>query len=130
MRSFLNRHKTLSVFLAFVLSFVVWEMAAPVRGTLAAHFDVARGRYRLLTYGLPVPWLPEYARLLRQKYGIEVKAVAGCVVSSQLTSYVDSYDRVSVAAASRKSGHDIFEECEKEAERNWALDESVKTPRD
>lgn len=118
MGSFYQRHKVLSVSLAVLLSFVGWEVAAPMRGTLAAHVDVVRSRYRLLTYGLPAPWLPGYARLLRQKYGIEVKAVAGCVVSWQLTSYVDSYDRVSMAGAIRKYGRDIFDECEREAEEN------------
>jgi hypothetical protein len=97
----------------------VWWVSAPVRGQLTARFDVGRGHYRVLTFGLPPSWHPEYARLLRERYGIEVKTVAGCVVSQALISYVDSYDEVSTAAAIRKFGHDIFKESAEEARKNW-----------
>jgi hypothetical protein len=80
---------------------------------------VAKGHFRLLTYGLPVSWLPEYAALLRERYGVEVHAVAGCVVSQALISYVDSYDRVSTVAANRKFGRDVFKECEEEVQKKW-----------
>ena len=94
-------------------------MAAPVRGKLSAYFDVHRGRYRLLTFGLPSAWLPEYARLLRERYSVELKPVAGCVVSPALVSYVDAYDKVSESAARRKFGRDIFTECAEEARKAW-----------
>jgi len=87
---------------------------------------VARGHYRLLTYGLPVSWLPQYAVLLRKRYGVEVHAVAGCVVSPALISYVDNYDRVSTAAVNRKFGHDVFKECAEDAQKNLEQRKAVK----
>jgi len=90
---------------------LVRENTAQTRGRLAAHFDVWRGHYVVLAYGLPPPTRPEYAKLLRQRYGIEVRTVALCMVSETLTSYADSYNEVSAAAANRKFGHDVFKEC-------------------
>lgn len=74
-----------------------WSATASVRGRMAARFDLRRGRYKILSYGLPPLWLPEYARLLKERYGVELHPVAGCIVSKTLFSYVDSYDDVVVA---------------------------------
>ena len=96
-----------------------WEFSASVRGRIAAHVDVARGHYRTLGYGLPVSWLPEYARLLRGRYGIEYRAVAGCIVSQSLIAYVEAYDAVSSAAAKNRFRHDVFRECAEDARTGW-----------
>lgn len=42
-----------------------------------------------------------------------------CIVSKSLVGYVDSYNRVSSEATSRKFGHDVFQECAEEARKNW-----------
>ena len=125
-KRFPSSHKKFAIFLLLVCAVVAWDLAAPVRGNLAAHYDTARGNYRILNFGLPPAWLPEYARLLRERYGIELKAVAGCVVSGQLVSYVEAYDKVIATAARRKYGHDIFKECAQEAEKNWKLTAAAK----
>jgi hypothetical protein len=63
--------------------------------------------------------LPETARLLRQRYGIELRVVAGCIVTKPLVAYVDGYNMVSMAAAGRKFGHDVFETTMRDAGKNW-----------
>jgi hypothetical protein len=80
---------------------------------------LARGHYKILGYGLPSPWRAEYARLLQERYGIEFHAVAGCIVSRSLVSYVDEYDSVVEAAAKAKFGRDIFTETAEDAQRGW-----------
>jgi phosphatidylserine/phosphatidylglycerophosphate/cardiolipin synthase-like enzyme len=50
-------------------------------GYLGARFDVARGHYEEKGFGLPAQWVPNYVRLLRERYGIEYRAVAGCAVT-------------------------------------------------
>ena len=102
-----------------VAGFAGWDRLARIRGELVAGFDVARGHYEVLTAGLPVEWRPEYARLLRERYGIKERVVAGCIVSRSLSDYVDGYNRVSVSAANRKFGHDVFQESAADASRNW-----------
>ena len=95
------------------------EYTAPMRGRLKARYDVWRGHYAVLAYGLPPPWCPQYAHLLRERYGIEVRTIALCIVSETLRSYADSYDEVSAAAASHKFGHDVFKECAEVARSQW-----------
>jgi hypothetical protein len=73
----------------------------------------------VLGYGLPIPWRTEYARLLRQRYGIEFRTVALCLVSKSLVGYFDSYYGVSSEAENGKFGHDVFKECAEEARKNW-----------
>jgi hypothetical protein len=124
MRGFVRNHPKLTAFLVLasaVAGLVGWELVAPVRGRVAARFDIMRGRYEILSVGLPVVWRPESARLLRERYGIEEQVVAGCIVSPSLLAYVEGYNRVSMNAANRKFGHDVFQENVREASRNWRL---------
>ena len=116
--SFIRNHKVVALFLAAIAVIAIWELSASLRGELAAHLDIARGRYELLGYGLPPFTRPEYARLLRERYGIEYHAVAGCVVSWDQMEFVEGYDSVSTSAAKRKFGHDVFKECEEDARKN------------
>lgn len=57
--------------------------------------------------------------LLRQRYGVEFKAVSGCIVWKSLEDYVAAYNGVSENAANRKFGHDIFKEVSEEARNDW-----------
>src|SRR4051794_12231420 len=83
-----------AVFLAGCWPNWPWSLAAPSVGRVAAHRDIRHGRYEMLGYGLPGPWRPEYARCLRERYRIEFRPVAGCIVSDSLVSYVNAYDSV------------------------------------
>jgi hypothetical protein len=100
---------------------VVWVYTAAARGRLMARFDTHRGHYVVLAYGLPLPERSEYAELLRERYGIEVRTVAFCIVSKSLCDYADGYNGVSIPAANREFGHDIFKECWEIASRNWKI---------
>jgi hypothetical protein len=114
LRPSVTKHKKVAAVIAFMALFgalvEVWSATMPTRGRMAARFDIRHGHYVLLTYGLPPVGRPEFARLLKQRYGIEVRAVAFCIVSENLRSYADSYDEVSIAAANQKFGHDVFKE--------------------
>jgi hypothetical protein len=107
------------VLVSLVLSVAAWVDTAPRRGRLRARFDVWRGHYIVLAYGLPSPWRREYGQLPRERYAIEIHTVALCIVSETLCSYADSYNAVSAAAANRKFGHDVFKECAGVASKNW-----------
>lgn len=118
------------VLVALVFSVAAWVYTAPSRGRLSARFDVWRGHYRVLAYGLPSPWRPEYAKLLRERYGIEVHTVALCIVSETLRAYADSYNEVSAAAANRRFGHDVFKECAEVANKNWEIQRAARLSRE
>ena len=104
------------VAVAIVALPAAWWMSSGVRGNLSARYDVARGRYVIHLHGLPTTTFPEYQRLLRERYGVEVKAM-GCILA--LTSFDDSYDRVVVKASNRKFGRDIFKEVADQANKDW-----------
>jgi hypothetical protein len=119
--AFVRKHKKLSALLVFIGAIagsLIWDASARIRGQAAARFDLALGHYRILTLGLPTPWRPEWMRLLRQRYGVEERMVAGCIVSESLLAYTDGYNRLSMGAANRKFGHDIFKETMADAIKN------------
>ncbi len=53
----------------------------------------------------------EYARLLKERYGVELNYVAGCVVTEELVGYADGYNSTSKQLLEQKYGKDIFAEC-------------------
>lgn len=121
MKNFIRGHKLFTSLMlaiaAVIACAIAWDTSASVRGRFQARYDIKRGHYNVLGYGLPSRSRPEYVRLLHERYGIEFHAVAGCIVSQSLISYVDGYNSVSEAAAKRKFGHDVFEESAEEARR-------------
>jgi len=119
MRAFVRNHKTVAAVIGIVVLFAAWLLSAPIRGYLVASIDVARGHYELQTFGLLAEWSPEYARLLRERYHVEHRIVAGCVVGPSLVSYVKAYNSVSTEAAKRKFGRNVFRECSADARKAW-----------
>lgn len=81
-----------------------------LRGRVAAKIDVAEGRYKELAYGLPIREIDEYAHLLKNRYGIDVQFVAFCTPTRSEMDFADAYDQVSMEAAKRKFGRDVFKE--------------------
>jgi hypothetical protein len=116
-------HKILTATVALLACFILWSelwsVTASTRGGLAARYDISRGHYEIQGYGLPVPWRPEFGRLLQERYGVRFRTVALCTVSPSLVAYVDSYDSVSAAAVNRKFAHDAVRECSEEARKSW-----------
>jgi hypothetical protein len=98
-------------------SFFAWWYSGSIRGDIAARFDVAQGHYKELGAGLAWPALPEYIRLLHERYRVEHVRVAGCVVSKPLRSYIIAYNEVITLAARRRFGRDVFGECARDAVR-------------
>ncbi|HKV91594.1 MAG TPA: hypothetical protein VJW20_03485 [Candidatus Angelobacter sp.] len=116
------RHKLIAVFLGILMLVglsMAWDASAATRGRMLARFDLSQGRYQLLAYGSTPPEREEYARLLKQRYGIEVEKVADCLVSQPLVDYVDAYNSITVPAAQAKFGPHIFDQTWEDAQRSW-----------
>jgi hypothetical protein len=108
-RTVLGWAKTIFAALALI---VAWYFTAYPRGMLMACIDHARGQYEMKTYGYPFyPEREEYTRLLDERYGVKMHAVAGCVVSEDLVWFADGYNAASVPLLNARNGKDIFEEC-------------------
>jgi hypothetical protein len=92
MKQYLRKHRRIAATSALVGLLILgwlWSLSASIRGNLAARIDLLRGQYHVLGYGLPSSSRPEYARCLRERYGIEFRTVAGCIVSDSLIPYVN-----------------------------------------
>lgn len=118
---FIQRHQALVAPILISIVFVAgscWIDTAQLRGRIVARADSLSGHIRILGVGLPTPERPEFARLLRDRYGIEFRAVAGCMVSKPLFDYVVAYNQESTKAAWRKWGRDVVRECSIAAEKS------------
>ncbi|UWZ86871.1 hypothetical protein [Occallatibacter riparius] len=96
----------------------LWPIAS-ISGNLAARWDTWHGHYEVQGYGLPVPWTPEYAATLHDRYGIQHRAVTGCIVNNWILDRTDAYNRVSDERIRAKFGRDVVREAAREAEQNW-----------
>ena len=108
------------LFLCSLVGLFAWYFTAHVRGELVAQVDLARGHHNYLTAGLPVAWYPRYAQILKGRFGIDTTPVAGCVVSESQSRYIEGYNQVSMEAAKRRFGRDVFRESAIEASKNWS----------
>jgi hypothetical protein len=112
MLRFLFTHRKLAALSSFVIvlfGWWAWDASAHIRGQFAARNDISRGHYRILAAGTPAPERAVYVRLMRERYGVEVRIVAGCVVSESLFAYTQGYNAVSREAVERRFGKDVFE---------------------
>jgi hypothetical protein len=58
MQKFIRNNKKLTpplIMPAALRGFIGWEIAAPIRGRIAAQVDLMRGRCEILSVGLPPP---------------------------------------------------------------------------
>jgi len=94
--------------------FILWFAAAYPRGFVEAKFDVARGHYYVKTAGYPARWRHLAQEKLRDRYGIELRAEAGCETTPWLEWYMDGYNRVSERAIRDKFGN-VVDQCFEEA---------------
>jgi len=117
--SFFKRHRVPIALAALLFIVIGWWLSAYPRGMLVALFDDARGHYEIKVYGLPAEWSYEYARLMKLRYGVEINAVAGCIVTDQLVNYVAGYNAVSQPRIEERFGKDVFAECAEEARKSW-----------
>jgi hypothetical protein len=105
------------------VALVLWWYAPYMRGAVAARRDISRGHYEIQVYGPPSPpWVEDSDRLVRERYGVVIKPVAGCCPTPDLADYVDGYNGVSVPRIHARFGKDIFAECAADARAAWKRD--------
>ena len=114
--SLLSRRRIILALISLVVS---WYAGSYWRGMSMAIIDYTCGHYEVKTYGYPPGSRWEYARLLRERYDVKLKSVAGCVVSPDEEWYVGGYNSVSERLLLAKYQKDIFAECFTEAEQQW-----------
>ncbi|HLW34712.1 MAG TPA: hypothetical protein VKS98_03545, partial [Chthoniobacterales bacterium] len=81
--------------------------------------DVKDNRLVIEVSGLPAPWSGEYAKLLAEKYHIQLKTVAGCIVDSRIVGHERGYNEISVAEIERRFGHGFLAKTAEDVQKKW-----------
>jgi hypothetical protein len=89
--------------------------AAIALGEKEAKNDLGQGKLAVESYGKPVIFRETYQKLLKQRYGIEVRTVAGCAVDDQIAGHAEGYNKAMNAEIQKRFGADVFERTLKEA---------------
>jgi hypothetical protein len=93
------------------------EAAAAVSGQANALKEIAEGRLALETYGLPSRTRGPYIDLLKTKYDIQLRAVAGCIVDSTITGHARGFNEVMMTEIEKRFGADALAKAEAEADK-------------
>lgn len=107
--------------LPWVVSMSPWSMWQYYRayraGEAQARKDIATGILVIEESGFGAGGGPEVQRILRERYHIEVKAVAGCIVDEGIVGHEAGYNGVSEPEIDRRFGRDRVEEARAEGYR-------------
>jgi len=85
-----------------------------------AERDLKAGRMALEIFGLPAPYFGEYTKLLLDRYHIELRQVAGCLIDDQISGHAKGYNEVAMKEIERRYGKDMLETARQEASKQYA----------
>jgi hypothetical protein len=88
-------------------------------GKAQAQEDIAKGVLAIEQAGWPMRYDQEYVRLLKRKYGIEVRRVADCVVHEDVEGHMRGYNKVAEAEIERRFGMDCLSKAEHQAQTSY-----------
>lgn len=91
------------------------------QGRSDAEADLKAGKLVIERYGLPRPSDGEAEKLLRTRYGIQTRCVAGCMVDEKTAQHAEGYNGVMNAEIARRFGADVFDRTYQEARERCAL---------
>jgi len=78
------------------------------QGKADAQRDINANILAIEVYGFGASNDSEWGRLLQQRYGIEQRVVAGCIVNEKITGHAKGYNEVSHQEIERRLGSDIW----------------------
>jgi hypothetical protein len=84
-------------------------------GRKQAERDLQQGILATESYGLPGPWSAEFWSLLAERYHIEQKSIAGCVVTPNESGHAKGYNDVMHSEIEKRFGQDLFRQVASEA---------------
>jgi hypothetical protein len=87
-------------------------------GRAQAEKDLHSGVLAVESYGFPLP--PEYADILRDRYGVELRPIAGDTdVTAKVLGYAEGYNELSKAEVRRRFGDGVLEAAADESLKHW-----------
>jgi hypothetical protein len=106
-------NKFIKIALLFLIIYIllipfIHYLAPRILGMVEATYNVWRGHYEVKIYGDPRFFDEDYAKKIKERYGISHKVVAGCMVNRNLIEYVYGYNYVMKKAIFKTFGEDII----------------------
>ena len=105
--------------IAYTSEHTPYSKTAYQAGRMAAETDLRAGRLVIEDYGFPRKGQPEYAEILKQRYQIELRRVAGDVVDRRAYGHAFGYNDVSEPEIKRRFGNDLLEKAQQEAAKHY-----------
>ncbi len=90
--------------------------ASFIQGKADARKELKEGTLAIETMGLLVRHHGHYAKILKERYNIQVRGVAGCMVNSFIIGHAEGFNQVMNAEIKRRFGKNVFEHALTEAE--------------
>jgi hypothetical protein len=127
----MNRHRATRpgiVMLALTSIALCLSSCTAWQASADAGRDIDQGTLRLKTYGLPPRGESEYARLLEERYGVELNRVAGCAVMEPTIEYVRHYNNRMIREMERRHGPIDLGALRDEAYEQWQTTRADEPP--
>ena len=96
-----------------------YSASAYQAGRSEAIKDVKDNRLVIEVSGLPAPWSGQYAKLLADKYHVQLKTVAGCIVDSRIVGHERGYNEISIAEIERRFGRGFLAKTAGDVQKKW-----------
>jgi hypothetical protein len=96
------------------------------QGRADALRDLAKGVLAYETFGLPKPDFSEYQQVLLERYKIELRPIAGCVVDSRILGHSYGYNQIMGPEIERRYGDRVWDQAEAEAEQRLQQKQASK----
>jgi hypothetical protein len=88
-------------------------------GAGEANYDIARGAPRLLLYGRERVDAAERELLLKQRFGVSVDPMEGCIVNQPLIAFADSYNATVQGFVAARFGPAALAQANSDAWEMW-----------
>jgi hypothetical protein len=98
---------------------VRYSASAYQAGREEAEKDLRDNRWIVEWYGKIPAWNSEYAKLLEERYHIQLRTVAGCIVDDKIVGHARGYNEISLPVIKRQFGADVLERTQTEASEHW-----------
>lgn len=87
------------------------------QGKADAQRELAQGVLACETFGLPRVDFSEYRQVLLERYKIELRAIAGCLVDSKILGHSSGFNQIMEAEIERRYGKDVWDRAQAEAQK-------------
>jgi TonB-like protein len=88
-------------------------------GYVTAKNEIVEGRLSLDLWGLPSPWREAYSDLIRARFGVQSRVVAGCVVSHFQLAEWSAHNQVVIREIESRYGHGALAACAADAQLEY-----------